>query len=91
MPGQATPSSTWIWISEDTIWEGSARRSDDVATRPDATQCSKIFRVSFRDVERSDNVDRSDALSSLLEVVLFWKEYLYSRKAVVEDRLDAAK
>jgi hypothetical protein len=62
-----------------------------VATRPDATQCSKIFRVSFRDVERSDNVDRSDALSSRLEVVLFWKEYLYSRKAVVEDRLDAAK
>jgi hypothetical protein len=40
MLGQPTPSSTRSWISNDIIWEGSARRPDDVATRPDATQCS---------------------------------------------------
>jgi len=44
---QATPSSTQSWISNDTIWEGSARHPDDVATRPDATQCSIIFWVSY--------------------------------------------
>jgi hypothetical protein len=41
--GQATPSSTRSWISVDTIWEVSTRRPNDVATRPDATQRSKIF------------------------------------------------
>jgi hypothetical protein len=42
---QATPSSTQSWISVDTVCEVSARRPDDVATRLDATQYSKIFWV----------------------------------------------
>jgi hypothetical protein len=69
--GEATPSSTWIWISKDTIWEDFARRLDDVATLPDATQCSRIFRVSFTDEERSDSVDHSDSRSSRPDAVLF--------------------
>jgi len=80
--GQATPSSTRIGISEDTNWEGSARLPKKVATRPDATQCSRIFRVSFKDAERSDSVDRLDA-------AMFWEELRYSGKAVIEDRPDA--
>jgi hypothetical protein len=37
MLGQASPISTRSWISVvDTVWEVSASRSDDVATRPDA-------------------------------------------------------
>jgi hypothetical protein len=43
--GQATPSSTQSWISDDTIWEGSARRLDDMATCPDTTQYSRIFQA----------------------------------------------
>jgi len=41
--------------------------------------------------ERSDSNDRSDARSSRLDTVFFWKEYRYSGKAVVEDRSDSAK
>jgi len=83
--GQATLSLTPSWISDDTILEGSARCLDDMATRPDAIQCSRIFRVSFTDVERSDGVDRSDARPSHPDAVLFWEEYRYSGKAVAED------
>jgi hypothetical protein len=82
--GQATPSSTWNWILDDTIWEGFARRPDDVATRSDATQCSRIFWVSFTDVERSDSIDRPDE-------VLFWEELRYFGKVVAEDRPDTTK
>jgi hypothetical protein len=89
--GQATLSSTRSWISDDTIWEGFAKRPDDVATHPDATQCSKIFWVSFTDEEMSDSVDRLDAQSSRPDVVLFWEEYRYFGKAVAKDRPDAAK
>jgi len=91
MLGQATLSSTRIWISEDTNWEGFARRPDDVATRQDATQCSRIFRVSFTDAERSDSVDRLDARSNRPDAVLFWEELRYYGKEVTKDRLDAAK
>jgi hypothetical protein len=91
MLGQATSSSTRIWILEDTIWEGSARHPDDVVTCPNATQSFEIFQVSFTDVKRSDSIDRSDARSSRPDVVLFWEEYRYFGKAVVEDRPDAAK
>jgi hypothetical protein len=69
-----------------------------MATHPDATQCSRIFWVSFTDEERSDSVDRldarlsrPDAQSSHSDTVLFWEELRYSGKAVVEDRLDGAK
>jgi hypothetical protein len=55
-----------------------------VVARSDATQCSRIFEVSFTDVERSDSVDR-------LDEVLFWEELCYLGKAVAEDHLDAAK
>jgi hypothetical protein len=82
--GQATPSSTRSWISEDTIWEGSARR-------PDATQFSRIFWVSFTDAKRSDSVDRPDARSSRPDTVLFWEELRYSGKVVTEYRPYAAK
>jgi hypothetical protein len=89
--GQTTPSSTRIRISKDTNWEGSTRRPDDVATRPDITQCFRIFWVSFTDAERSDSVDRPDAWSSRLDMVLSWEELRYSEKAVAEDRPNEAK
>jgi hypothetical protein len=88
---QATPSSTQIKNSEDTNWEGSARCPNNVATCSNATQCSRIFRVSFTDAERNDSVDRPDARSSRPDVVLYWEELHYSGKAVAEDRPDAAK
>jgi hypothetical protein len=91
MLGQATPSSTRSWISDDTIWVGFARRPDDMATHPDANTCSRIFRVSFTDVERSDNLDRPDARSSRPDAVLFWKEYRYSGNEVAENCQDAVK
>jgi hypothetical protein len=62
-----------------------------VATRLDTTQCSQIFRVSFTDAEMSDNINRPDARSSRLDVVLFWEELRYFGKAIAEDRPDAAK
>jgi hypothetical protein len=89
--GQATPSLTWSWIPDDTIWEGSARRSEDVATRPNATQCSRIFWVSFTDTERSDNIDCPDAQSSHPEAILFWEELCYFGKAIAKDCPDTAK
>lgn len=89
--GQATPSSTSSWISNDTIWEGLARLPDDVATSLDATQCSKIFWVSFMDAELSDSIVCPNSRSSLLDAVLFWEELCYFGKAVAEDRPDAAK
>jgi hypothetical protein len=89
--GQATLSSTRSWISDDTIWEGFARRLEYVATRLDATQCSRIFRVSFTDAKMSDSIDRSDARSSRPNMVLFWEEYYHSRKAVANDHPDATR
>jgi hypothetical protein len=62
-----------------------------VATRPDAIQCSKIFWVSFTDMEKSDSVDHPDARSSRTDAILFWEEYRYSGKAITEDRPEAAK
>jgi hypothetical protein len=91
MVGQVTPSSTQSWILDDTIWEGSGRRSNDAATHPDNTQYSRIFGVSFTNAKMSDSVDRLDAQSSCPDAVLFWEEYHFSGKAVVEDRSDAAK
>jgi hypothetical protein len=46
--GQATPSSTRSWISVDTVWEVSARRPDDVATRPDLPSVSEYFEFPLR-------------------------------------------
>jgi hypothetical protein len=89
--GQATLSSTRSWISNDTIWEGFARRLDDVATSLDATQCSRIFEVSFTDAERSDNIDRPDSQSICLDAVLFWEKLRYSGKAVTKDRPDVTR
>jgi len=80
MLGQATPSLTRSSISFDIIWEVSAKRSDDVATRLDATQCSRIFWVSF-----------TDARPSRPDLVLFWEGLRYSGMAVVEDRPDKVK
>jgi hypothetical protein len=91
MLGQATPSSTQSWISVDTIWEVFARRLDDVATRTDATQCSRIFWVPFRNAERSDSEDRLDTRPSRPDVVLFWEELRYSGKVNAKDRLDEGK
>jgi len=62
-----------------------------MATRPDTILCSRIFQVSITDAERSDSIDRPDARSSRRDVVLFWEELRYSRKAVVEDNPDTAK
>jgi hypothetical protein len=55
-----------------------------VATRPDATQRSRIFWVSFTDAERSDNEDCPD-------IVLFWEELCNSGKVIVEDYPDEGK
>jgi hypothetical protein len=89
--GQPTLSSTQSWISNDTIWEGSARRPDDVATHPNPTQCSRIFQVSFTNAERSDSLDCWDAQSSCTDAVWLWEELSYFGKTVAEDQSDAAK
>jgi len=52
---------------------------------------SRIFRVSFTDAERTDNIDRPDAQSSRLDGVMFWEELRYSGKVVAEDCPNAAK
>jgi hypothetical protein len=61
-----------------------------MATRLDATQRSRIFRVSFTNTKRSYSEDHPDTRPSRPNVVLFWEESRYSRKAVAEDHLDEA-
>jgi hypothetical protein len=88
MLGQASPISTGSWISVDTIWEVFVRCSDNVATRPDATQQSRTFQVSFTSAERRDCEGRPDTQPRRLDVVLLWEKLCYFGKAIVEDRLD---
>jgi hypothetical protein len=63
---------------------------DDVETRPDATQRSRIFWVYFMNAERSDNEDCTDARPSHPYLVLLWEESCCSGKAVAEDRPEDA-
>jgi hypothetical protein len=84
-----TPSSTQSWISVNIVWKVSERRLYEMATRPNATQRSRIFWVSFTKAEMSDIEDRSDTQPSRPNVVLLWEELHYSRNAVAEDRPDA--
>jgi len=88
--GQASPISTRSWISlVDTVWEVSARRRDDVATRPDDVQHSRIFQVSFTSAERRYSEDRPDAQLSRPVVDLIRIELCYFGKAVAVNCRDA--
>jgi hypothetical protein len=81
---QASPISTWSWISAvDTVWEVFARRPDDVVTRPDIVQHFRIFRVSFLNAERSYGEDRPDARPSRPDVDLVMEAF----NAILERRL----
>jgi hypothetical protein len=61
-----------------------------VGTCPDDIQHSRILQVSFTSAERSYSKDRPNAWPNCPEVVMFWEESPYSRKMVIEDRLDEA-
>jgi hypothetical protein len=61
-----------------------------VVTRPDTTQRSRIFWVSFTDVERSYSEERQDAWPIQPDVVLLWEESRYSGKAVAEGHSEEA-
>jgi hypothetical protein len=84
---QASPICTQSWISiVDTVWEVSARRPDDVATRPDDVQHSRIFQVSFTTAERRYSQDCLDTQLSHPDVDLIRIELCYFRKAVAVNR-----
>jgi hypothetical protein len=88
--GQASPISTQSWIlAVDTVWEVSARRLDNVTTRPDDVQHSRIFRVSFTSAQWRYSEDCPDARPSRLNVDLLWEELRYFGKPVAVDRPDA--
>jgi hypothetical protein len=73
---QASPNSTRSWISEaDTIWEVFARRSDDMAPRPDAVQHFRIFRASFSNGVKSYGEDRPDTRPSRPDVDLVMEAF----------------
>jgi hypothetical protein len=61
-----------------------------MATRPDATQRSRIVRVSFTNAKSSDSDDCPNAQPSRPDVVLLGEESRYSGKAVAEDHPDEA-
>jgi hypothetical protein len=83
-------NSTQSWISAvDIVWEVSARCPDDMATRPDEVQHSRIFWVSFMSTKRRYNEDRPDARPRRPNVDLLWEELHYFGKVVAVNRPDA--